>query len=176
MGGPSTVSVFPATEAATPEFVNVTSTDDAAAGVFAPITTTTVVALAYAHDSAAVLVVATLLPTLAVHAEPEIKLAPVTVMVLPAYADKGAIEAAVGSALTVSVVPATVATLAPFVNVTSTDDAAAAVPAPITTAAEVALTYVHVAAVPELGVAPTLALQAKPEMKFVPVTVMVLPT
>ncbi len=37
------------------------------------------------------------------------------------------------------VVPATVATLAPFVNVTSTDDAAAGVPAPITTVNEVEL-------------------------------------
>ena len=103
------------------------------------------------------------------------KLAPVTVMVLPTYADAGAMEVAVGSALTVSVVPATVATLAPFVNVTSTDDAAAAVPAPITTVAEVALTYVHVAAVPELGVAPTFAVHAA-LTKLAPVTVMVLPT
>jgi hypothetical protein len=45
------------------------------------------------------------------------KLAPVTVMVLPAYADKGAMEVAVGSPTTVSVVPETVATLFPFVNV-----------------------------------------------------------
>ena len=98
-------------------------------------------------------------------------------IVLLAYADKGAIEAAVGSALTVSVVPATVATLAPFVNVTSTDDAVMLVPAPITTTTVVALAYVQdVAGVPALGVAPTLALQEKPEMKLAPVTVMVLPT
>ena len=82
--------------------------------------------------------------------------------VLLAYADKGAIEAAVGTALTVSVVPATVATLAPFVNVTSTDDAAAGVSAPITTTTVVALAYVHVAEVPVLGVAPTFAVHTNP--------------
>ena len=77
----------------------------------------------------------------------------------------------------ISDVPLTVATLAPFVNVTSTDDAAMLVPAAITTTTVVALAYVQdVAGVPALGVAPTLALQAKPEMKLVPVTVMVLPT
>ena len=77
----------------------------------------------------------------------------------------------------ISDVPLTVATLTPFVNVTSTDDAAMLVPAPITTTTVVALAYVQdVAGVPTLGVAPTLALQAKPEMKLVPVTVMVLPT
>ena len=77
----------------------------------------------------------------------------------------------------ISDVPLTVATLAPFVNVTSTDDAAMLVPAPITTTTVVALAHVQdVAGVPALGVAPTLALQAKPEMKLVPVTVMVLPT
>ena len=77
----------------------------------------------------------------------------------------------------ISDVPLTVATLAPFVNVTSTDDAVMLVPAPITTTTVVALAYVQdVAGVPALGVAPPLALQAKPEMKLVPVTVMVLPT
>ena len=75
----------------------------------------------------------------------------------------------------VSVVPETAAVTAPFVNVTSTDDAAMGVPAAITTTTVVAVAYVQdVAGVPELGVAPTLALQAKPEMKLVPVTVMVL--
>ena len=82
VGAPTTVSVVPPTVAATPEFVNFTSTDDAATGVVAPITTTTVVALPYAHDVASVpeLGVA---PTLAVHTNPEMKLVPVTVMVLP---------------------------------------------------------------------------------------------
>ena len=100
MGTALTVSVVPATVATLAPFVNVTSTDDAAAGVPAPITTTTVVALAYSHDAAGVLVVGTSLPTLAVHAKPEIKLAPVTVIVLPTYADEGAIEAAVGLSVT----------------------------------------------------------------------------
>ena len=82
-----------------------------------------------------------------------------------------------GSAVTGSVVPATAAVLAPFVKVSSTDDATVGVPAPITTTIVVALPNVHdVAAVPVEGVAPTLALQTKPVMKFVPVTVMVLPT
>ena len=114
-------NVVPDTAADTPEFVNVTCTDDAVPGralegVPDPITTTTCVPLEHEHDAAAVLVVGTLLPTRAVHAKPEIKLAPVTVIVLPAYADKGAMEAAVGAATTVSVVPATVATLATLVN------------------------------------------------------------
>ena len=168
LGGLSTVSDVPATEAAKAEFVNVTSTDDAAAGVFAPITTTTVVALAYAHD-----VTATVL-TMAVHANPEMKLVPVTVMVLLMYADTGAMEVAIGAATMVSVDPATVAEAPEFVNVTSTDEAPAVVPAPITTTTVVALVYMHVAEMPALGGAPTLAVQAL--MKFVPVTVMVLPT
>ena len=60
---------------------------------------------------------------------------------------------------------------------TSTDDAPAGVPAPITTTTLDTLeTTQDVAAVPELGVAPTLAVHANPGMKLVPVTVMVLPT
>ena len=59
-------------------------------------------------------------------------------------------------------VDGTVATLAPFVNVNSTDDAVpglllAVVLVPITTTTVVALAYVHVAEVPPLGVAPTFA-------------------
>ena len=76
------MSGVPATVADTAEFVNVSCTDDAATGVFAPITTTTVVALAYVHDAAAMPEPA-VAPTLAVHAKPEMKLAPVRVMVLP---------------------------------------------------------------------------------------------
>jgi len=73
-------------------------------------------------------------------------------------------------------VPETAAVLAPLVKVSSTDDAPVGVPAPITTTIVVALPNVHdVAAVPVEGVAPTLALQV-PAGKFVPVTVMVLPT
>ena len=71
-----------ATAAVTAELVKVSSTDDAAMGVLGPMTTTTVVALAYVHDVAAVPPLATA-PTLALHAKPEMKLAPVTVMVLP---------------------------------------------------------------------------------------------
>ena len=87
VGAPTTVSVVPPTVAETPEFVNVTCTDDAvpgraAEGVLDPITTTTSVPLEHEHDAAAVLVVGTLLPTRALHAKPEMKLAPVTVMVL----------------------------------------------------------------------------------------------
>ena len=81
VGAATTVSGVPATVADTAEFVNVSCTDDAATGVFAPITTTTVVALAYVHDAAAVPEPA-VAPTLAVHAS-LMKLAPVTVMVLP---------------------------------------------------------------------------------------------
>ena len=82
-----------------------------------------------------------------------------------------------GSAVTASGVPDTAAVLAPFVKVSSTDDATVGVPVPITTTIVVVLPNVHdAAAVPVAGVAPTLAVQAKPEMKFAPVTVMVLPT
>ncbi len=64
-----------------------------------------------------------------------------------------------------------------FVNVNCTDDALAGVPAPTTMTAVVALTTEQdEAAVPELGVAPTLALHAKPTLKLVPVTVTVFPT
>ena len=86
-------------------------------------------------------------------------------------------DTAVGDSSIVRVVPDTVATAAPLVKVTSIDDAPAGVPAPITTTVLVAVkTKQDVAAVPELGVAPTLAVQANPGMKLVPVTVMVLPT
>ena len=79
-----------------------------------------------------------------------------------------------GSAVTVSGVPATASTVAP--KVSCTDDATVGVPAPITTITSMALTRVHdVAAVPVEGVAPTLAVQT-PAGKFAPVTVMVLPT
>ena len=86
-------------------------------------------------------------------------------------------DMAVGAATMVSGVFATVADTAELVNVSSTDDAATGVFAAITTVTVVALAYVQdAAAVPEPAVAPTLAVHAKPEMKLVPVTVMVLPT
>ena len=180
VGAATIINVVPGTAETFAPFANVNSTDDAvpgraAEGVLDPITTTTSVPLEHEQDAAAVLVVGTLMPTFAVHANPEMKLVPVTVMVLLAYAEVGAMEPAVGSAVTVSGVPATVATLAPFVNVTSTDDAAAGVPAPITTTTVVALAYAHAAEVPVLGVAPPFAVHENPEMKLVPVTVMVLP-
>jgi hypothetical protein len=168
-----TVSVVPETATTVAPPFKLSSTDDATAGVPVPITTTTSVALTYVHDVAAV-PVAGAAPTLAVQA-PAGKFAPVTVMVLPTYAATGAIEVAAGFVLTRSGVRGTVAVLAPFVKVSSTDDAAAGVAAPITTVTVVALAYVHVAAMPVAGRAPTLAVQAKPEMKFVPVTVMVPP-
>ncbi len=79
-----------------------------------------------------------------------------------------------GTLFTVSGVLETVAAFAPLVNVTCTDDASAGVPEAITTMTDVALTYVHVVAVPELGVAPTLAVHAA-SMKLEPVIVMVPP-
>ena len=85
-------------------------------------------------------------------------------------------DTAVGDNSIVRVVPETVATAAPLVKVTSTDDAPAGVPAPITTTTLDTLETKHDADVPELGVAPTLAVQRNPGMKLVPVTVMVLPT
>ena len=96
------------------------------------------------------------------------KFAPVTVMVLPAYAAVRSILVAVGLTNMLSGVDGTVATLAPFVNVNSTDDATpglllAVVLVPITTTTVVALAYVHVAEVPLLGVAPTLAVHLQHE-------------
>ena len=60
---------------------NVNSTDDAAVGGFAPMTTTTVVALAYVQDAAGVPALG-VAPTLAVQGSFG-KFDPVTVMVLP---------------------------------------------------------------------------------------------
>ena len=96
------------------------------------------------------------------------KFVPVTVTVLPAYAAVRSMLVAVGPATMLSGVDGTVATLAPFVNVNSTDDATpglllAAVLVPITTTTVVALAYVHVAEVPLLGVAPTLAVHLQHE-------------
>jgi hypothetical protein len=56
-------------------------------------------ALAYVHDVATVPLLAGA-PTFAAHTKPDMKFAPVTVMVLPAYADVGEIESAVGSPTT----------------------------------------------------------------------------
>ena len=69
-------------------------------------------------------------------------------MVLLAYAEAGAMEPAVGLAMTVSGVLATVATLPPFVNVTCTDDAVPGralegVLDPITTTTVVSVAYAH---------------------------------
>ena len=86
------------------------------------------------------------------------KLVPITEMVLPMYADVGDTDVMVGSAVTLSGVPLRAATLPPFVNVSSTDEAATGVPDAITMVTVVALTQTSVVAgVPELGVAPTLA-------------------
>ena len=82
VGAATMVSGVPETAAVTAEFVNVTSTDDAAMLVPAAITTTTVVALAYVQDVAGVPALG-VAPTLALQAKPEMKLVPVTVMVLP---------------------------------------------------------------------------------------------
>ncbi len=84
-------------------------------------------------------------------------------------------DAAVGDASTVRVRPDTVTATAPFVKFNCTDDAFAGVPVPTTTTAVVPFaTEQDVAGVPELGVAPTLAMQEPVNSE--PVTVMVLPT
>jgi hypothetical protein len=67
------------------------------------------------------------------------KLVPVTVTVLPWYADVGAMEVAVGAPTMVRGVPVTVA-VALFENVSCTDDATVGVAPPITTVTVVALT------------------------------------
>ena len=76
-----------------------------------------------------------------------------------------------------SMVPGTVAVTAHFVKFNSTDDAPMIGFAPMTTTAVVVfMTVQDVAAVPEMGSAPTLAVHAKPKKKLVPITVMVLLT
>ena len=76
-----------------------------------------------------------------------------------------------------SMVPGTVAVTAHFVKFNSTDDTPMSVLAPTTTTAVVAFAMVQdVAAVPEMGSAPTLAVHAMPKKKLVPITVMVLLT
>ena len=84
----------PETETETPPFVNVTHTDDGAAGVLAPITTVNVVAVAYVHKATTPSLGPTVAPTLAVHEE-LVKFVPITVMVLRAYAAVGKIDVAV---------------------------------------------------------------------------------
>lgn len=101
---------------------------------------------------------------------------PVRVTVEPIYANVGAKDKVDKKSTISSGAPATEVETAPLINDISTDDAAAGVSGPMTTTAAVALATVQdAAAVPEPGVAPTRALHAKPGMKLVPVTVMVLP-
>jgi hypothetical protein len=168
-------SMLPLNVAATAPFKNVTSTEDAAMGVFAPITTTAVVPLKTEQEAAAVPELG-VTPTLAEQANPGTKSVPVTVTVLPAEAKMGEMDVQAGKGIIESMLTSVAAT-APFKNVTSTEDAAMGVLAPITTTAVVPLkTEQDAAAVPELGVTPTLAEQAYPETKSEPVTVIVLPT
>ena len=173
------VSGFRGTVAVTAPFVNDRNTVDAVAalGVPAPITTSTSVAVLMVQDAA--LVPETALadaPTLAVHTNPvAMKLVPVTVMVLPTYADVGDTAVAVGRSNISSGVPVTVAV--PLCTVISTDDATLGVLAPTTTTAELALaTLQDAAAMPELGTAPIFALHVGGPLKPVPVIVIVLPT
>jgi hypothetical protein len=136
------------------------------------ITTTTVFAVAYVHD-----VTATVL-TVAVHTNPAMKLAPVTVMVLPAYADKGAIEAAVGSPITLKLDNVELLSLSYGSKDILMSQPLGAVPARTTTVAVVELAQVHADtdAVAMLTEGATYALQAVlAEGKPVPVNVMVLP-
>jgi hypothetical protein len=171
-----TVSGVPGAAATLPPFVNVNSTDEAAPrAVPAPMTIRTDVALSHTGDVAATPEQGDK-PTLAVNEE-LMKLAPYTVTVLPTYATEGAMEVAIGLLLMVSGVPGDVATLPPFVNVNSTDEAAPrAVPAPMTIRTDVALSHTgDVATTPELGGAPTLAANDA-LMKLAPYTVTVLPT
>ena len=107
MGIGETTKGVPETETETPPFVNVTHTDDEAAGVPAPTTTVNVVAVAYVHKAATPLLGPTVAPTLADQRGALMKFVPVTVTVLPTYAAVGATEAAVGLALIVRGVPET---------------------------------------------------------------------
>ena len=76
----------------------------------------------------------------------------------------------------VSGVPDNAATVAPFVKLNSTEEAPEVVPAPIEIVTDEVLNHTgKVANTPELGVSPTLAMNVE-LIKFVPNTVMVLPT
>ena len=77
---------------------------------------------------------------------------PLTVTVLPTYADVGDTAVAVGEATIWSRVPLTVALAPPFANINSTDDAPLSVFAPTAITTEVLLvTLQDVARVPELA-------------------------
>ena len=175
VGAATTARVVPGTAVTIKPFVNVNCTDEAAVGVLAPMTTTAVVAFATVQDAAATPVLG-VAPTLALHKKPGMKLAPITVMVPPTYAEAGAMEAAVGAATIVNGVPS-IDVCAPgaSIKVSSMDDSPGVVAVWILTLTSSALTYVQVnVTVPELGIGPTLATHV-PEMKFVPAMVIVLP-
>ena len=95
------------------------------------------------------------------------KLVPVTVTVLPWYADVGAMEVAVGAPTMVRGVPETVV-LRPCVNNSSTEEFAICEVAPITTITWLSLRTVHVDCVPALGIAPTFAEHSPLLAKFWP--------
>lgn len=89
-----------------PELVNVTCTDDAVPGnaeasVSKCITATSVVPFTYSHDEADVPLLG-VGPTFAVHRKPEMKLVPVMVIVLVAYAYSGVTCVACTSELTIT--------------------------------------------------------------------------
>ena len=86
----------------------------------------------------------------------------------------GDMDVALGEATIINGVPETDVIAPGALKVSCTDDPTVAVPVLIPTFTCVELMYVHVAAMPELGTAPTLATHV-PEIKSVPITVMVLP-
>ena len=89
---------------------------------------------------------------MALQEKPEMKLLPLTVTVLPTYADVGVTAVAVGGSTIRSGVPPTVALAPPFAKVNSTDDAALGVFAPTTMTTVISLvTLQDVARVPELA-------------------------
>jgi hypothetical protein len=162
--------------------VNVTSTDDATAAVLPPITTTTVFAVAYVHVAG--VPVPGVSPTFAVHSNPAMKLAPVTVIVLLTYPAAGLTEVAVGLLMTLKwLLLLNLSLKEGFVYgskdiLMSQPPGVAAVPTRTTTVAVAELTQVHADtdAVAMLAEGATYALQAVlVEGKPVPVNVMVLP-
>ncbi len=91
-------------------------------------------------------------PTLALQEKPGMKLLPLTVTVLPTYADVGDTAVAVGGSTIRSGVPLTVALAPLLAKVNSTDDAALGVFAPTTiTTVMTLVTLQDVARVPELA-------------------------
>ena len=118
---------------------------------------------------------------MAIHANPAMKLVPVTVMVLLTYAEVGAMDVAAGAPSTATKLASDVTTLfglpAPAVAIVKTTTLPpAVVPDPMTSLTLVAPRREHAAAVPPTVALHEAAASCAVVMKLAPVTVMLLLT